>query len=171
MAEVIAGSGTDLSDGEATKVKFSKPRGIAVGADGTIYVCEYYGCRIRQIKNGFVTTVTGQLRNETSKDGNLKEATFNRPLHIAVDKDGTLLVAEKNSLRRIDLNNGTVVTLRGLECVKNISSMALDKCNDIIYVGTHGNQILKIARDPFTQYERFVWLGYLKESESYCNLS
>lgn len=57
----VAGSGIDdLTDGATYSAAFSGPQGVAVGADGTIYVSDTNNSAIRRIKNGQVTTLAAR---------------------------------------------------------------------------------------------------------------
>jgi hypothetical protein len=58
---LIAGGGTGTGDGAATAMRLDNPSGLAVGADGAVYVGEYTGNRVRRIdvRNGTITTVGG----------------------------------------------------------------------------------------------------------------
>ncbi len=60
-----------------------------------------------------VTTVAGQVGVEEAKDGPALEATFARPVMLAVDNEGTILVADDNGkkVRMISLPDNKVTTV------------------------------------------------------------
>lgn len=59
--QVIAGSGEDGDkDGAAMSASFSSPQGVAVAADGTIYVGDTVNASVRRIINGTVDTILSQ---------------------------------------------------------------------------------------------------------------
>jgi outer membrane protein assembly factor BamB len=102
----FAGIGREESSGDggpATAAGIDRPHGLAVAADGTVYVSDTYGNRIRRIdaRTGIITTVAGP-------EG------FLRPIHVNVAPDGSLYVDEHDShrVRRID-PGGRVTTVAG----------------------------------------------------------
>jgi DNA-binding beta-propeller fold protein YncE len=110
------------ADGKGTEAMFNKPLGIAIDKKDNIYVADadYDGknmgnCLIRKIDlAGNVSTLAGIPKTEGNKDGTLKEATFHRPVGIAVDKKGNIYVAdtEGDVIRFID-KKGNVSTIGG----------------------------------------------------------
>jgi sugar lactone lactonase YvrE len=109
----IAGDGSPLiRDGKQSA--FSDPFGIAIAADGTIYVADAgESNRIRKISpDGNVTTLAGG--REGFADGAGAAASFNTPSALALGPDGNLYVADtgNNRIRKIT-PDGTVSTVAG----------------------------------------------------------
>jgi DNA-binding beta-propeller fold protein YncE len=108
-------------DGTAATASFLQPGGIAVAADGAVYVTDLAAQVIREIQNGRVTTVAGksqpgaflEQRAGGYVDGPARIAQFNRPSGIAVAKDGSVYVADEMNrlIRRI--KDGVVTTFAG----------------------------------------------------------
>ncbi len=94
----VAGGGDPpegLGDGgPATAASLTSPRGIAVGADGSLYIADYYEGRIRRVgPDGIITTVAGG--GEQVGDGGPATEAYVGPLNdVAVGADGSLYVAE-----------------------------------------------------------------------------
>jgi DNA-binding beta-propeller fold protein YncE len=80
-------------DGRANVAKFSRPDGIAVGRDGTIFVADAGNDCIRKVSHGIVSTFAGS-RQSGSADGPALQASFKNIRSIAIDDDGNLYVAD-----------------------------------------------------------------------------
>jgi sugar lactone lactonase YvrE len=110
-----AGDGNaGLQEGAAAQARFADPYGIAVAADGTIYVSDAgENNRIRRIgTDGSVSTLAGA--SEGFVDGSAAAARFNTPSGLALDADGTLYVADtgNHAIRKVT-PQGVVTTLAG----------------------------------------------------------
>jgi hypothetical protein len=119
----IAGSGASgVKDGPGASASFLFPYGIAVATDGTIYVSDFMGQRIRSIDSHFVVrTVAGGgtlqpdgLRIDGSYvDGPAAGARFNYPAGIALDSKGVLYIADSGNHCIRVLDHGVVRTFAG----------------------------------------------------------
>ena len=111
----IAGTGErGDKDGPGNEANFKYPQGIAIRYDGTIIVADSYNNKIKGIDlDGNVFTIAGSGRRG-NKDGPGNEATFNYPRGIAVQNDGTIIIADtlNDKIRGIDLD-GNVYTIAG----------------------------------------------------------
>ena len=88
--------------------------GVARDAAGNTYVAELFGHRITKVSpTGVATTFVGS-GTAGSADGVGTNASFDRPVGLAIDATGTLFVAEAqgNRIRRVT-PGGTVTTLAG----------------------------------------------------------
>jgi DNA-binding beta-propeller fold protein YncE len=73
--------------------QFSRPRGIAVAPDGSIYVADTNNHRIQHLSSsGEVISVWGRYGN--IEEGDAPAGTFNEPWGIDVAPDGTVYVAD-----------------------------------------------------------------------------
>ncbi len=75
------------ADGAATTVaKFNRPSAVAVDKANNVFVCDFSNNRIRKVTpDGVVSTFAGS-GEKGYKDGASKEAAFNWPNHICIDK-------------------------------------------------------------------------------------
>jgi sugar lactone lactonase YvrE len=100
-------------DGEADQARFNGAVGVAVNKYGVIFIADTYNDSIRAIENGRVRTIAG-AGEPGFRDGRGAEARFDTPCGIAVDVDGSLLVADTGNhrIRRVTLD-GDVTTIAG----------------------------------------------------------
>lgn len=107
----FAGSTQGFSDGQGTAALFDNPSGVAVDADGNVYVADSGNNRIRKIdSNGNVTTIAG-TGVEGNTDGAGTQATFTFPDRLDFD-NGNIYVSDVETIRVID-NSLNVTTLTG----------------------------------------------------------
>jgi sugar lactone lactonase YvrE len=101
------------ADGTGAEARFSHPQGIAIDAQGMLYVADSGNQVVRRIaQNGTVTTLAGTPGRQGCSDGIGLQASFYGVNSIAADKGGTLYVpdAGTNNIRKIS-PNGQVSTL------------------------------------------------------------
>lgn len=119
----IAGSDPGFADGPGlTTARFRGPNGIAVDANGVLYVSDAGNERIRKITpDGMVSTIAGNPPLGTDGtafgdflDGPALQAEFSVPAGLAVDSKGDLFIADVFNNRIRELTpNGVVSTLAG----------------------------------------------------------
>lgn len=106
VVRTLAGSpGVAVSrDGTNNQAWFNWPTGIAVDSDGTAYVADLYGYKIRQVRlvgtNWVVKTLAGSGSN-FSVDGTNTSARFYSPNGIGRDSAGKLFVGETKAVRTV----------------------------------------------------------------------
>jgi sugar lactone lactonase YvrE len=158
---VIAGveNRAGFSDGNGADALFNGPVGLAVGKDGTIYVADTYNDRIRTINaEGRVQTVAGGSEPGYADAASGAQSRFDTPCGIAVDLDGTLVVADTGNhrLRRVQ-PDGTVTTIAGTGAQASFdasllsasfnepTSVAIDD-EGTIYVAEAGGSGVRVCR-------------------------
>ena len=100
-----------FADGPARSARFNEPTGVAVAADGTVYVADSANHCIRSIRSGVVATFAGST-SAGKTDGPRASASFNFPKGLVLDDDGNLYVADFGvGIRRIG-TDGNVSTMR-----------------------------------------------------------
>ncbi len=100
VVTTLAGSAGNAgsADGPGGVARFNRPHGLAVDADGNVLVADTSNHTLRRIApDGFVTTVAGLAGNPGSADGNGRDARFNLPTDVALDRRGRLYVADSGS--------------------------------------------------------------------------
>jgi hypothetical protein len=104
------------ADGTGTDAQFYSAKGEAVDHSGNVYVADTGNHTIRKITaDGVVTTLAGLAGISGSADGTGSAARFNGPCGVAVDRSGTVYVADtgNHTIRKITAD-GVVSTVAGL---------------------------------------------------------
>jgi len=150
----LAGDGTPgFVDGPGRQARFDGPTGVAVGADGRVYVADTYNDRIRVIAaDGTVATLAGGDR-PGDVDGTGTLARFDTPTAVVVDAMNRVYVADlrNNAIRRVT-PTGEVTTLvramPGDEHPPVHRPLSLAIAHDgVLYVGEMYRGLVQIARD------------------------
>ena len=115
----VAGTGAAGFNGDggpATLARLNSPRGVAVAADGTLFIVDRENRRIRMVDaHGTITTVAGAGGSGFSGDrGQATLATLRAPYGIAVDSRGNLYIADtlNHRVRKVT-PGGSITTVAG----------------------------------------------------------
>ena len=116
----IAGGGpswfsTGSTDGKGEAARFSSPRGITCGSDGSIFVADFENHKVRRVSPAGVVTTYAGTGEPGAKDGPASTASFSGPSGVAFDHaTGSLFVTDRynNKIRKITAA-GVVSTLAG----------------------------------------------------------
>jgi len=97
VTTIAGAAGDGYADGPPTHARFSTPSGVAIAADGALFVADTGNHRIRRIApDGEVSTVAGSgivgLR-----DGRAMDAQFNGPIGVAILDDNAGVLADARS--------------------------------------------------------------------------
>lgn len=116
QATVVAGSGlTDqMRDGPALSASFFEPHGLAFDNNGCLYIMDTRNNAVRLFTGGKVTTLAGGNRDfnpesalsDKPKDGTGREAEFDYPKFISLDREGNAYVVGGDFpiVRKVALN-------------------------------------------------------------------
>jgi sugar lactone lactonase YvrE len=147
------------ADGLGAAASFAAPHGLAVAADGTLYVADRENATIRKITPaGLVSTLAGAARQPGGADGIGAAARFMQPAGLALDGAGNLYVSDRGSftLRKIT-PSGVVSTIAGQHGVSGIADgagsaarfhlptgIAIDRLG-VLYVADGNNTIRQVT--------------------------
>ena len=160
----VAGSlnGFSGDSGLAINAKLSNPTGLAIDAQGNIFVSDRNNNRIRRIDHAtqVITTIAGT--GVGGYNGDTIPATtaqLNNPYNLCFDVLGNLLIADwfNARIRRVDANTGIITTIAGTGtvgyCCDNVLAtsaqipeifdLSVDLLGNIYFTG--GNWVLKIT--------------------------
>ena len=123
VTTIAGGNGEGVRDGSCGEARFARPQGVAVDEDGSIFIADSRGNRIRRISpDCTVTTVAGSEAGPGEdlgsslgyQDGPAAQARFREPAALVFDRGGNLLIAERgNSRIRLLSPDGYVSTIAG----------------------------------------------------------
>jgi sugar lactone lactonase YvrE len=152
----FAGSGTQgSSDGVGIAASFAYPHGLVFDKAGNLFVTDWYNNTIRKITpSAQVTTFAGSGAIGAA-NGKGRNASFNNPDGIAIDKNGNLYIADSvnNMIRMIDAT-GKVTTYAGTGAIGNKDGTP-DKSSfsfptgvtvdgkGMVYVADQGNKLIR----------------------------
>ncbi|MDB5025221.1 MAG: hypothetical protein JWP78_2976 [Mucilaginibacter sp.] len=156
----LAGNATGgYADGTGTGAQFNSPTGIAVDAQGNVYVSDSFNNRIRKVAaDGTVTTLAGNGVAGYA-DGPGANAQFYGPQGLAVDAQGNVFVADfgNNVIRKINIA-GVVSTVAGNATAGYVdgaattvaefnspAAVALDQQGNLYVADFNNNMIRKVT--------------------------
>nr|WP_294946646.1 hypothetical protein [uncultured Mucilaginibacter sp.] len=150
LVSTLAGNGNPgYADGTGATATFNTPIGIAVDANGNVYVADYGNNLVRKITPaGVVTTIAGS-RTVGYVNGVGIAANFNKPTGIALDANGNIYVAEplNHAIRKIDANM-LVTTFTGgpaaTSWLGNPNALSIDAAGNF-WISDASGRILKIS--------------------------
>jgi sugar lactone lactonase YvrE len=161
-----AGDGTDgIVDGAGAQARFRFPSGLALAADGTLFVADSDNHVVRAIAPDAAHTVTTwagvPTRGGSFAEGAGDAAHFDRPVALALAADGALLVADMHNcrIRRVDPGAGhAVTTLAGTvlgyqdgpgaqAAFNNPSGLAVAPDGAVYVLDTYNQALRRIAAD------------------------
>jgi streptogramin lyase len=123
LITTVAGTGTAGFSGDggpATAAQLSGPRGVALDANGNLFVADSVNMRIRIVAaaTGIITTVAGDGQfdgNNIGDGGPAKSAQLFSPSAVAVDAGGSLYIADSQNhhVRLVSVATGVINTIAG----------------------------------------------------------
>lgn len=161
IVSTLAGTGSSgFANGTGTGAAFSAPTGVALDADGIIYVADANNNRIRKVTPGGVVTTLAGSGTAGYLDGAGTVARFNSPRNIAIGPGGVVYVADmaNNRIRKVT-PGGVVSTLAGSGTAgyldgsgtaaqfNNPYGIAVDSSGVVYVADTNNHRIRQITDD------------------------
>ena len=157
--------GYDGDGGNALRAVLDFPAGLAIDAQGNLYIADQHNSRIRRVTaDGTITTVAGTGEEGFSGDGGLAtRAMLNYPADVALDAQGNLYIADQrnNRVRRVD-RDGIITTVVGngqhgydgdggpplLAILDYPGGLAFDPQGNLYIADHHNNRVRKVVFNP-----------------------
>jgi sugar lactone lactonase YvrE len=116
----VAGNGTNGfsgDGGDATSAGLANVYGVALDADGSLYIADSGNSRIRRVDaaTGIITTVAGNGTYGFSGDGDAATSAALRVAGVTLDAAGNFFIADSGNsrIRRVDAATGIITTVAG----------------------------------------------------------
>ncbi len=114
----FAGNGTAGYSGDggaATSASLYTPRGVAVDANGVVYIADTNNHVVRKVSAGTISTIAGNAQQQGfyGDNGTASSAGLDTPTGVAVDATGKVYVADSNNHRVRLLSGATLSTFAG----------------------------------------------------------
>jgi sugar lactone lactonase YvrE len=161
--------------GPATVAQVDSPAGVAVDAAGNVYISDSGNDRIRKVDvGGTITTIAGGgagncLAGDCGDGGDATAATLSSPKGLALDNDGSLLIADMadNRVRKVDFNSGFIATIAGTSVAGSSgdggvataaelhwpSALAWDATNSVVFIADLLNhEVRKVEAGGISRY-------------------
>ena len=161
----MAGGGTETAGGcLATTAKLERPTGIALDAEGNLYIAEFLNKplmgRLRRVdaSTGTISTIAAGVKPQSITGPGLAMTThIEAPWSLVVDAQGNLILLDPpHNILRIDPRNGrvqllahhpstedkdlpTIVALTVLESAVHPTALALDRAGKLYFMGTNNH--------------------------------
>jgi len=116
VAGTYGSKGYSGDGGPATDAQLHTPYGLALGADGSLFISDMRNNVVRRVSaKGRITTIAGNGRRGYTGDGGpATAATLNKPTGITLDRAGDLYIAdEDNHVVRKVTRDGIITTFAG----------------------------------------------------------
>ncbi|MBI4907469.1 MAG: hypothetical protein HY820_27840 [Acidobacteria bacterium] len=117
VIHTVAGNGVRGLSGDggpASNASLGEPYGLAMDEGGNLYIGELFNCRVRRVSpSGIITTVAGTSCGGYSRDGGPATGAMLTAAGIAVDSNGNLYVADRDTRIRKVATNGIITTVAG----------------------------------------------------------
>jgi uncharacterized protein (TIGR03437 family) len=177
VVSIFAGSGNPgFADGPAAQARFRYNYGVAVDAQGNVYVADSANERIRMISKGVVNTLVGNGNAGFSGDnGPATNGELNSPTGVGVDSLGNLYIADfgNNVVRKVA--NGIITTIAGGGTATNGGSatgaflngptgVAIDPVGNAYVADTGNHRVLKVSGGVYSTVAGNGSAGYSGDS-------
>lgn len=132
--------------GVATRAKLARPHDVALAPDGSLIVADTANQVIRRVDpDGTIVTIAGTGARGAAVPTRAASARFREPSGVAIDQDGSVLVADtgNDALRRIDVD-GRVTTVVGRR-LSSPTDVAVLGTNAYAVADTGNHRVIRVS--------------------------
>ena len=135
-----------ITDGAAGAARFRLPHGLAVDANGRIWICDTGNHAIRRLdRDGTVSTIAGAAGSAGDADGAPRNARFRFPEGIAIESDGSVIVADTGNHRVRRLTSDAVTTIATATPLRSPSGVAVGRDGTLYVAERDGDSVRVIS--------------------------
>ena len=133
-----------MADGPALEARFSSPHAVIWAPDGALWVADIGNARVRRIDDGQVSTVAGGGDDKAS-EGLATAMTLHYPMDLALDADGSLLIADAGSheVRRLTAD-GRLQTLPQERPLETPHGITVDDDGHLYVAEIGGHRVVRL---------------------------
>jgi sugar lactone lactonase YvrE len=117
VISTAAGSGQEGFSGDggpASGAQLDGPSGVAVDANGDLYIADTNNNRIREVSGGTISTIAGTgVAGFGGDSGTATAAQLDMPTALAIDAQGNLYIADTGNQRIRKIAGTTITTVAG----------------------------------------------------------
>ncbi|MFJ6252064.1 MULTISPECIES: NHL repeat-containing protein [unclassified Streptomyces] len=137
---------SNSGSGSAFSTMFNHPEGVVVAGDGTLFVSEYNGHRVRKVTpDGQRFTVAGDGTEGDGGDGGPATAAQLRwPGGLALDAGGNLFIADLYRVRKVTPDGVITTAVDSLNCPVGL---AFDSAGNLYIAERDRHRVQKMAPD------------------------
>jgi uncharacterized protein (TIGR03437 family) len=138
------GSAAPGNNGLATAARLNSPAGIALDSAGNLYIADAGDNVVREVQSsGIIATVAGSyVQGYNGDDIPATSAQLNNPSGIAVDKSGTLYIADTNNGRVRKVAGGMINTATAVAAKPQ--GVAVDSSGNVYVADSDNGRVLEI---------------------------
>jgi uncharacterized protein (TIGR03437 family) len=158
QVSTFAGNGTAGYSGDAaaaTSAEIDNPVGVAVDAQGNVYISDTSNSVVRKVSPaGTITTFAGSVDSQGAYSGDggpANVAGLNQPEGLALDSSGNLYIADtgNNVIRKVTVSTGIITTAIGYGAtagkLNHPEAVAVDSAGHIYVCDTNNRTIWVIS--------------------------
>ncbi len=178
---VVAGNGIAGYSGDgglATDASLNDPSAIALDSAGNLYIADTHNNLVREVSNGIITTIAGNLTFGYDGDGGpATSASLSLPIGIAIDLADNIYVSDVYDNVVREIANGIITTFAGMPTPDNGGfggdngpatqallsepwGLAFDPAGNLYISDSHNDRIRMVSKGIITTFAGVGGFGY-----------